>query len=166
VTLIIPVGPPASGKSTLVKRLIESGWLDADAVVSPDAYRRILTGDHSDQSVNGNVFEICRRITAARLSNGLDVLYDATNLLSSWRTDILRAAEQHNQPVMCIMFTANNELCARRNWMREVPVPDAVMEQMFQYRREIRVTDLPGHVITDVEFISNLSWSYPMQGES
>lgn len=162
MTLIIPVGPPACGKSTLVDTLIDMQWLNPDAVVSPDAYRRILTGDHSNQDANGNVFEICRRITAARLCRGLDVFYDATNLLSSWRSDILLAASKFNQPIMFILFTANNELCARRNWMREAPVPDEVMDKMFEYRREIRLTDLPGHVLTDIQFLEQLSWSYPV----
>jgi predicted kinase len=164
MTLIVPIGPPGSGKSTLVDVLIESGWLHPDAVVSPDTYRRILTGDRANQDQNGNVFEICRRITSARLARGLDVFYDATNLLASWRSEILSFARIHNQPVLFILLTANNQTCRERNERREVPVPEEVMEKMFQYRREIRRTDLPGHVVTDAEFVQNLSFTYPMKG--
>lgn len=166
MTLIVPIGPPGCGKSTLVERLIGTGWLDADAVVSPDAYRRILTGDKSNQDLNGTVFGICADITKNRLQRGLDVFYDATNLLAAWRADILNYARLHNQPVMFILFTANNETCRQRNELREVPVPDVIMDKMFEYRRQLIVTDLQGHVLTDEAFFESITWSYPMSTES
>ncbi len=162
MTLIVPIGPPGCGKSTLVGRLVDVGWLDPDAVVSPDQYRRILTGSHASQETNGVVFGICRNITTHRLMRGLDVFYDATNLLPSWRADILDIAQRYNQPVMFILFTANNAECAERNRVRELPVPEPVMEQMFTYRRTITSDSLDGHVVTDLQFLEDLTWSFPL----
>ncbi len=157
MTLIVPIGPPACGKSTLVNHLLDIGWLDPDAVVSPDEYRRILTGSHASQEANSAVFSICHRITTNRLIRGLDVFYDATNLLPAWRSDILHVARNANQPVLYILFTANNHECLERNAAREIPVPENVMYDMFAYRGAITRESLTGGtVVTDVKFLKTL----------
>lgn len=161
MTLYLPIGPPACGKSTLANLLVEGGWLDADAVVSPDHYRRVLTGDVGDQTFNSAVFSICDRIAHIRLSHSLDVWYDATNLTGTYSTVVV-AAMSRNQPVVCIVFDTSDEECGRRNALREQPVPDDVMTTMFERRAQMRIRDLPGYVVFDQEFAFKTVYSHPM----
>lgn len=166
MTLYLPIGPPACGKSTLVEGLIRQGWLDEDAVVSTDALRIKLTGDVADQSANGSVFTIVNRMISERLQRGLDVWHDATNLRGEWRTTAIGFAQVHGQPIVCILFTANDATCRERNSKRVQPVPDDVMNTMLTYRREVRYDDLPGYVFTDEEFVYRTMISRPMERQT
>lgn len=162
MTLYLPVGPPGCGKSTLMESLLDSGWLDRDAVVSTDGWRQVLTGDFTCQEANAGVFQICRLVCFYRLKAGLDVWYDATNLRPEWRKDAVEMAHESGQPIVSILFTANDAECRTRNSQRERPVPDDIMDAMLEHRREIRVESLPGQVIVDREFAISRRFSFPM----
>lgn len=162
MTLFLPIGPPASGKSTLVQMLLDRDWLDYDAIVCPDDYRRILTGDHSNQDANALVFELCERIAQARLRVGLDVWYDATNLVDSWYANLIGSAHFFGQPVVSVYFDTDDNECLRRNAEREKPVPVEAMETMLTRRRQIQLSQLPGVVFGAHQFIWQIYYSLPM----
>jgi phosphoglycolate phosphatase-like HAD superfamily hydrolase len=79
--LTVMVGPSGAGKTT---------WLQSDAaralgihpahVLSSDQIRADLCGDFRDQTKNDAVFEALHAQARARLSHGLPVVIDATNL--------------------------------------------------------------------------------------
>ena len=153
MTLYLPIGPPACGKSTLAAKMLSWGYLERDAVVSTDVYRRILTGDHMSQDCNTAVFEICNLITRCRLLNDLDVWYDATNLTESSRKVALDWALTYGQTIISVLFDVDEETCLNRNSTREHPVPNDVMQMMFEKFRQVDATELPGHLIYASDFI-------------
>lgn len=73
--LTLMVGPSGAGKSTWVKNNA-LGW----QVLSTDHLRFEMTGASDDQSRNEDVFLALHRLAAARLTSGLPVTIDATNL--------------------------------------------------------------------------------------
>lgn len=154
MALYLPIGPPASGKSHLVKVLVGECLLSRGAVLSTDEIRHKLTGDPMDQSANSIVFGIAEDVIEQRLLRDLDVWYDATNLLPSWRSKAVEIAGWYERRVVSILMTANDATCRERNANRRSPVPDDVMNAMFEHRRQIRVSDLPGRVMTDHEFFA------------
>lgn len=162
MTLYLPIGPPASGKSSFVDLLVSMKWLDPDAVVSPDAYRRILTGDHSCQDDNGLVFDVCEKVVRSRLRHNLDVWYDATNLVESWRANVVGSAQFLGRGIVSVFFDTPDEECLSRNAAREKPVPDGVMAVMLQHRRLIDLQDLPGTVMMADECYFKIMYSHAM----
>ncbi|MBN1423966.1 ATP-binding protein, partial [Candidatus Fermentibacteria bacterium] len=72
--LWLPVGIPASGKSHWVRRR------RMEHVVSMDDIRRDLTGDMADQRRNNEVFQIALDTLRQGLSQGLEMVFDATNV--------------------------------------------------------------------------------------
>ncbi|WP_287353623.1 AAA family ATPase [Mesorhizobium sp.] len=73
--LTLMVGPSGAGKSSWVKDNA-LGW----EVLSSDHLRFEMTGASDDQSRNDDVFLALHRMAAARLTSGLPVTIDATNL--------------------------------------------------------------------------------------
>jgi len=82
---IIPIGISGSGKSHWIKSLEGQGF----EVVSPDEIRRELTGSISDQTRNKDVFPIAFQRTIDFLNAGKSVIFDATNVGSYHRKQML-----------------------------------------------------------------------------
>lgn len=127
--LIIPIGIPAAGKSTASEALLSNGF-PPEGIVSPDDYRTILTGDRADQTTGKLVFEIVDKIVYARVSRGLNVYLDATNLLPKNRLAYVEFASRHQVQVLYLRFPTTYEECVSRNSERLRPVPENVMERM------------------------------------
>lgn len=75
--LTMTIGIPGCGKSTWVKRYVSS---HSCAVVCPDDIRRELTDNISDQTLNTQVWQIAKERVIGALTNGHDVILDATNV--------------------------------------------------------------------------------------
>ena len=86
--LILTVGISGSGKSTWIKS--QQGF----EVVSPDEIRRSL-GDVSDQSKMDDVFSIAYNKLRTLLSQGKNVIFDATNLESKYRMELIKSMPKH-----------------------------------------------------------------------
>lgn len=128
--LYIPVGPPACGKSTLADQMVASGILDADAIVSSDRLRVLLTGDVNCQTANYEVFSIAHKIAATRLKYNQDVYLDATNLVAKDIKKILDLAPSLDD-VEIIISDTSHELCTERNNRRSRTVPQEAMEKFY-----------------------------------
>lgn len=152
--LYLPIGPPGCGKSSLAKRMARLGVFDWDAVVSPDHYRTILTGKVGDQSENGAVFAICRKIARARMERKLPVYFDSTNLKEDWRADVVNLAAAYEMPVVSIVFILDEKTCRTNNasahrFHTGARVPDDVMDMMWEtYYKERVSSALPGTIVT------------------
>lgn len=83
-SLILLLGISGSGKSTWIKNN-KSKWKNT-VVISPDEIRRELTGSINDQSKNSDVFQFVKLLTIDNLKRGKNVVLDATNIDTIYRT--------------------------------------------------------------------------------
>lgn len=120
-TLYILCGPAACGKSTY------AATLNA-VVVSSDKVREELFGDTGIQKDNDRVFEIVNQRVEEALALGRDVVYDATNIKSYIRKNIIN---QFDARFVAIWFDVSKEECLKRNAKRSRHVPKSVVDKMF-----------------------------------
>lgn len=129
MTLFLPMGPPGSGKTTLRNVALEAGF-PPDGIVCPDDYRRILTGDESNQKASRDAFKWAGVVVDWRMQHGLPTWIDATNLdpVKSWGPFV------KGQSVVLLptpQLPGAMQECRRRNLTRERVVPEHVMDRMI-----------------------------------
>ena len=76
--LIMMVGLPGSGKSTIANRIKQQ--YENTEIFSSDEYRDKICGDENDQSKNNEIFEALHKDLVAALLLGKNVILDATNI--------------------------------------------------------------------------------------
>ncbi|MFF4173675.1 AAA family ATPase [Streptomyces sp. NPDC001744] len=124
-TLVVAVGPPASGKSTAVAR-----WFPATWRVSLDAYRGWLTDSEADQGASEEALAIRALVLEGRLRRGLTTVCDSTSITSAARADLLARADAFDRPAVAVLFDTPVEVCEARNAARERTVPLDVLREM------------------------------------
>ncbi len=127
--LIIMVGPPGAGKTTIAKEIVDK--FDNFVIVSPDKIREEITGDMTDQSQNELVFGRVYGQLSAYLEDGQNVVYDATNCRSTYRYKIIDVCKNYAYKIVCLMSTTPIAECIRRNSERHRTVPGDVIEKMY-----------------------------------
>ena len=139
--LIITVGIPGSGKSTWIRS--QSGF----EVVSPDEIRRSL-GDISDQSKNTVVYGTANEKVKNLLSQGKNVIYDATNLESKHRLELLGILPK-NVKLKAKVFHTDPAEAKRRikndleKGVNRSKVPDDIIDNMYKnYLKTINENEL------------------------
>ena len=138
--LVLLIGASGSGKSTFASRNF-----DADAVVSSDGLRRILTGDESDQRNNHLVFDRLHRWVEARLAAGLLAVVDATNTDWMGRATLIGQAQRHQRPAIAIVFDLPLEVCLEGSAMRPRTVgASLIRRQIAELGRDREGLDLEG----------------------
>ena len=85
-TLYIMVGTSGSGKSTVAKYIART---KGAVIVSPDQWRKKLTGDINNQENNAMVWEVAYDEMLGTLFAGYDVVFDATNTTTKARKLLL-----------------------------------------------------------------------------
>ena len=126
-TLYITVGPPASGKSF---------WAQSQnlPVVSTDAIRAEINGNESDQSNNEKVFSVARERVCNYLTNGQDVIYDATNMGYRNRKAMIatvRKLRGTSVRITACVFVVQIDELYERNSRRSRHVPEEVIDNML-----------------------------------
>ncbi|MFF0712109.1 AAA family ATPase [Streptomyces bauhiniae] len=106
--LVVLVGPPASGKTSFVRALIESGRIDAEAVVSSDEIRAELCGTSPAQAepdaADARIFEERDRRIVARLATGRSAVAESTNVTPQARARLIAIAGRFDAPVTMLRF--------------------------------------------------------------
>jgi predicted kinase len=123
-TLVVLVGIPGCGKSTL------AGRCPATWRVSLDAYRELATDDMADQSATPVAAQVQNLLLDARLARNLTTVVDATNIYPHVHAGLLARARYWQRPTAAILF--------------DVPLPTA------QARNAARARVVPGHVLYDL----------------
>ena len=136
--LIMLVGIPASGKSTLTKEYSEKGYI----ILSSDEIRVQISKEQGwepyDQEklgeINGMVFEYIRKTASALLKEGKNVVLDATNLGRKKRKNILSFLNRTSCKKICVLLITPRDICIQRNKLRQgiARVPDYSMENMLR----------------------------------
>lgn len=102
--LVILCGLPASGKSTLAKRLFSDY-----VVISLDSIRKELTGREEDQSQNDEVLRVAKSRLIECFRIGQNVVYDSTAFRFDFRSWVVDLARKYDVEysyfirILCVM---------------------------------------------------------------
>jgi predicted kinase len=122
--IVLLVGVPGSGKSTVAQRLIDKGYhcLNADSI------RKELFGDEGEQKDKEQVFGIFFQRLEEALKQGLDIVIDNTNINTKHRSPILqRAIQAGYEDIQLWVLDVPLETCLERNRSRQRALPDDVI---------------------------------------
>jgi len=126
--LILLVGVPGAGKTTLAKKIVERGFLCLNA----DTIRQEVHGNAADQSDPEKIFTIFFQLLEDAMSKGLDIVIDNTNLNPKQRRPILeRAAQFAYTDIQLFLLDVPLDTCLERNRGRQRCVPDDIVANMY-----------------------------------
>jgi len=107
--LIFTIGCSGSGKSTYIKKNI-----DSKLVVSPDEIRKKISGDISDQSQNYKIWRAVPELLRRKMEKyGIAVL-DATNVDTKDRQKILNHFQDNDIKKIAIVFNIDPDEAKKR----------------------------------------------------
>jgi predicted kinase len=145
--LVLLVGPPAAGKSTLAAALIAAGEVEPDDVLSTDTYREVLTGDALDLTSDRKVWVQVRARLVEKMAAGRTTVVDATNLFARRRARHIRVAREYGRPVVAIRFEVPAADLLERNEQRErVLAENVVVTMAVEMEEHGRADDLATEV--------------------
>ena len=128
------VGVAGSGKSTIAMR-IASQMGEEVVLLSSDAIRGEIYGDENCQRDPGRVFDIMHQRTMAALSQGISVVYDATNLSCKRRMNFLKSIAHIDCYKECVVVVTTPEDIEERMKSRDRKVPiEVVHKQLCQFQ--------------------------------
>lgn len=137
--LVVLIGASGSGKSTLAARLFAP-----DQILSSDAYRRIVSGDESDQAATTAAFRRLHHDLHVRLAERRTTVVDATNVTAFARRSLLRIGTRHAVPVVAVVLDLDPALVHARNATRpgRIVPSEAVDQQLRDLARSLRRDEL------------------------
>jgi len=92
INLTMMIGLPASGRSTVAKRLADG---DDSIIISSDKIREGLFGDEAEQGDPKLIFEKVHELILDSVSNGRNVIFDATNISYKHRASLLQKLNKY-----------------------------------------------------------------------
>ncbi len=126
--LILLVGIPGAGKTTLASKIAARGYhcLNADSI------RQELWGDAADQREPEKVFGQFFKQLEEVLATGADIVIDNTNINVKQRKPILNmAAKAGYTDIQLWLLDVPLDVCLERNQKRERAVSDDIVANMF-----------------------------------
>ncbi|MEM1170065.1 MAG: AAA family ATPase [Cyanobacteria bacterium P01_H01_bin.35] len=129
--LIILIGLPASGKSTLAKKIVTR--YPQCQLVSTDAIRGQLFGDEAIQGPWLQVWQQVQQQFHKAVSQTSLAIYDATNAQRRGRREVINLARETGfSHITGILLDKSLELCLERNKQRKRQVPEEVIMKMYR----------------------------------
>jgi predicted kinase len=135
-SVIILIGVPASGKSSLAEQMLRASNQNSQTrtqLISPDRIRASLYGS---AAIQGDWAEIWVQVqqefaNASKLQQS--VIYDATNYSREYRQNIICLAKEHDfKPITGIWLNLPLWICLARNDTRDRQVPEDVVVDMYR----------------------------------
>ncbi len=123
------MGCPASGKSTLASLLHQA--IPQSQIISTDKTREELFGASDKQGDWALVKERVFVQIVQAISDGKQIIYDATNAKKVWRTELLSELKQFDKlKIIGWHLQTPLEICYQRNSQRQRQVP---LEVIYTY---------------------------------
>lgn len=129
VCLLMMIGCPASGKSSISKEIAKSFPFE---ILSADSIREEITGSVEDQSKNKEVFSILYERLKDKLNNGINVILDNTNINKKYRKMVFDEISNIDCYKIAYLCTKNEEDLYKDNLLKEHPVPDHVIDKFIK----------------------------------
>lgn len=126
--LIMLVGLPASGKSTIAERL--STEFSAE-ILSSDRLRKEIHGDENIQEDHKSLFEELNKRANDYLAAGKNIIYDSTNLNRKRRRHLIQHEIKAAEKAVYYLNTHVNN-CCDRDKLRERTVGEKVIQKMYK----------------------------------
>ena len=152
---IMLVGLPGSGKSTYAKKL--SSVQKVTKYLSSDSIREELYGDESIQGDPNKVFRVMHERVKQYLSEGFDVIYDATNVTRKNRRGIVADVKKYCDSIEAHIVWAPYTECVSRDKERKRSVGEDVIRK-FLYRWQSPNYD-EGFTNIELIFNCNVGWN-------
>jgi F420-dependent oxidoreductase-like protein len=132
-SLVVLVGPPASGKSTWA-----ASQFPLHQIVSSDELRAVVgTGEH-DQRASKDAFDVLDVVVERRLKRGLTTVVDSLGTDAKRRQRWIGAAASAGRPCVAVVFDTDAATCRARNRSRPRSIPGNVMASMLARWPEVR----------------------------
>lgn len=147
-SLVIMVGIPGSGKSTISKN---SEMLKNANVISSDEIREKLFGNEADNSNNTLVFETFYSKIEESLKEGKLTVADSTAINRNTRKQLYLIAAKYNRPIRLIIMNIQKEVAKYRNSNRSRVVPDEIIDKMYD-----RLLDEYNYINEEVEKLKEI----------
>lgn len=129
VVMLMLIGPPGSGKSSLAK-FISANCIDY-IKVSPDDLRQEMLGNATDQSNNQMIFAEAYRRIQTNLSIKHNVIFDATNCRLFHRRKAIKSLKQYCDILIGVQLSTSLDKCLENNFNRDRYVPEDVIKLMY-----------------------------------
>lgn len=127
--IVMLVGIPGSGKSMFANTYAMD---EANLKIhSSDNLRYELFGDMEVQDKNGELFKELHRRIKEDLRNGINVIYDATNINKKKRIAFLSELNNISCQRICLCIMTPYDICLRNNQGRGRIVPEHVIRDMY-----------------------------------
>ena len=126
-SLVVLVGPSASGKSTWAAEHFEP-----HQVVSSDALRGMVGEGEHDLRASTDAFDVLDQVVARRLKRGLLTVVDTLGLEPDRRAAWQALAAEHGVPCYAVAFDTSAAECKARNRKRRHQVPAKVLTQQLE----------------------------------
>ena len=134
--LYVTCGISGSGKSYWANEYKKSWKAFSTMIISTDDIRKFLWGNEEDQQQPEKVFDVAYKSIEKFLSDGWDVIFDATNLSARDRKKIVKRYRALADALICVDFGNDVPRALKNQELRARKVPTEVIErQAKKYKK-------------------------------
>ncbi len=134
-SVIILIGIPASGKSTLAEQMLRASNQNSHTtkLISPDRIRASLYGATRIQGDWAEIWAKVQQEFAEASKSQQSVIYDATNYKREYRKDAIALAKEYGfKPITGLWLNVPLWICLSRNEVRDRSVPEDIVVDMYR----------------------------------